>query len=110
MASVAAGQPLSQRAMAERFGLSRRKVGEELACQVDEFADVLAAQPRPGEGYLEQAAWLFRARAQATEIVLREWMLLPPESADGDDPDEDENDAPPGSGERPMVIDRDHPQ
>ena len=25
-ASVAAGQPLSQRAMAERFGLSRRKV------------------------------------------------------------------------------------
>jgi uncharacterized protein DUF2637 len=27
-ASVAAGQPLSQRAMAERFGLSRRKVGQ----------------------------------------------------------------------------------
>jgi len=60
---------------------------------------------------LEQAAWLFRARAQATEIVLRERVLLPPESADGDDPDEDEeNDALPGSGERPVVIDRDHPQ
>jgi len=86
-------------------------VGEELACQVDEFADELAAQPRPGEGYLEQAAWLFRARAQATEIVVRERVLLPPESADGDDPDEDEeNDALPGSGERPVVIDRDHPQ
>ena len=28
MASVAAGQPLSQRAMAERFGLSRRKVSQ----------------------------------------------------------------------------------
>jgi len=56
------------------------EVGEELACQVDEFADELAAQPRPGEGYLEQAAWLFRARAQATEIVLRERVLLPPES------------------------------
>jgi DNA-binding transcriptional regulator LsrR (DeoR family) len=27
-ASVAAGQPLSQRAMAERFGLSRRRVGQ----------------------------------------------------------------------------------
>ena len=27
-ASVAAGQPLSQRAMAERFGLSRRKVSQ----------------------------------------------------------------------------------
>ena len=32
-ASVAAGQPLSQRAMAERFGLSRRKVSQ-LAAQV----------------------------------------------------------------------------
>ena len=71
----------------------------------------MAAQPRPGEGYPEQAAWLFRARLQATEIVLRERVLLPPGSADGDDPDEDEeNDAPPGSGEWPMVIDRDHPQ
>jgi len=28
VASVAAGQPLSQRAMAERFGLSRRKVSQ----------------------------------------------------------------------------------
>ena len=27
-ASVAAGKPLSQRAMAERFGLSRRKVSQ----------------------------------------------------------------------------------
>ena len=27
-ASMAAGQPLSQRAMAERFGLSRRKVSQ----------------------------------------------------------------------------------
>jgi len=30
-ASVAAGQPLSQRAMAERFGLSRRKVSQLVA-------------------------------------------------------------------------------
>jgi hypothetical protein len=30
-ASVAAGQPLSQRAMAERFGLSRRRVGQLVA-------------------------------------------------------------------------------
>ena len=28
VASVAAGQPLSQRAMAERFGLSRRRVSQ----------------------------------------------------------------------------------
>ena len=31
--------------------------------------------------YLKQAAWLFRARVQATEIVLRERALLPQESA-----------------------------
>ncbi len=30
-ASVIAGQPLSQRAMAERFGLSRRRVGQLVA-------------------------------------------------------------------------------
>ena len=30
-ASVAAGQPLSQRAMAERFGVSRRKVSQLVA-------------------------------------------------------------------------------
>ena len=30
-ASVAAGAPLSQRAMAERFGLSRRRVGQLIA-------------------------------------------------------------------------------
>jgi DNA-binding transcriptional regulator LsrR (DeoR family) len=30
-ASVAAGQPLSQRAMAERFGLSRRRVSQLVA-------------------------------------------------------------------------------
>jgi len=30
-ASVAAGQPLSQRAIAERFGLSRRKVSQLIA-------------------------------------------------------------------------------
>ena len=65
--------------------------------QVDEFAGDLAGRARrPGEGYVEQAARLLRARAQATEIVLRERAFLPPTSADGDDPDE-ENDVPPGS-------------
>jgi hypothetical protein len=52
------------------------EVGEELAHQVDEFADELAGQARPGEGYLEQAARLLRARAQATEIVLAGTSLL----------------------------------
>jgi hypothetical protein len=83
------------------------EVGEELARQLDEFADEVVGQARPGEKCLEQVARLFRARAQATEIVLRERLLLLPGSADGESEGE-ENDVPPGSGERPMVVDRDH--
>jgi hypothetical protein len=49
------------------------------------------------------------ARAQAIEIVLRERVFLPPESAGGDDPDEEGDDeAPRRSGERPIVVDRNH--
>jgi hypothetical protein len=84
-------------------------LGEELTHQADDFADELAGQARPGEGYLARAGRLMAARAQAIEIVLRERVFLPPESADGDDPDEEEDDdAPPRSGERPMVMDRNH--
>jgi hypothetical protein len=83
-------------------------LGEELARQADEFADELAGQAGPGEGYLVQAGGLMAARAQAIEIVLRERVFLPPESADGDDPNKEEDDAPPRSGERPMVVDRNH--
>ena len=83
--------------------------GEELARQVDEFTDEMAAQAGPSEGYLVQAGRLMAARAQATEIVLRERVFLPPVSADGDDPHEEESDVPLGNGERPMVVDRNHP-
>ncbi len=82
-------------------------LGEELARHVDEFADELAGQAGPGEGYLVHAGRLMAARAQAIEILLRERDFLLPESADGDDPDE-EDDAPSRSGERPMVVDRNH--
>lgn len=75
---------------------------------MDEFADELAGKARPGEGYLKQAARLYRARAQATEIVLRERVFLPPTFPGGDE--HEEEDVSPGSGERPMVVDRDHPQ
>jgi hypothetical protein len=85
-------------------------LGAELARQVDEFADELAGQARPGRGYLAQAGRLMAVRAQAIEIVLRERVFLPPMSADGDDPDQEEEDMPPGSGERPVAVDRDHPQ
>ncbi len=40
--------------------------------------------------------------------VLRERVLLATVSADGEHEDQ-ENDMPPGSGERPMVVNRDHP-
>ena len=83
-------------------------VGEELARQVDEFAEELAGQARPGEGYLVQAGRLFAARAQAMEIVLRERVFLLATSADADGENE-EDDVPLGNWERPMVVDRHHP-
>ena len=86
-ASVAAGQPLSQRAMAERFGLSRRKVSQLVT-------EVTAASN----------GRLFAARAIAEELVLPQRVLPDPElAADNQDY------VPPESGERPMVVERDHP-
>jgi hypothetical protein len=41
-------------------------------------------------------------------MPLSQRVLLAPASADGDGQDK-EDDVPPGSGERPMVVDRDHP-
>ena len=86
-ASVAAGQPLSQRAMAERFGLSRRKVSQLVT-------EVTAASN----------GRLFAGRAIAEELVLPQRVLPDPElAADNQDY------VPPESGERPMVVERDHP-
>ena len=59
-ASVAAGQPLSQRAMAERFGLSRRRVSQ-LVTQVT----------------VEATAILPRARQHEHEAVRRAAVVVP---------------------------------
>jgi hypothetical protein len=119
-ASVAAGQPLSQRAMAERFGLPRRKVSQlvtqeiddpaaflaairqQLAGQVDELTDELAGDDRPGEGYLGKAGRLTAARHQAEEIIRHEHSPLTSD-------DEDDGDESASAGERPPVIGRTHP-
>ena len=86
-ASVAAGQSLSQRAMAERFGLSRRKVSQLVT-------EVTAASN----------GRLFAARAIAEELVLPQRVLPDPElAADNQDY------VPPGPGNGPMAVERDHP-
>ena len=49
-ASMAAGQPLSQRAMAERFGLSRRKVSQLITTIAVDSSEVSRAPSRTGGG------------------------------------------------------------
>jgi hypothetical protein len=66
-------------------------LGEVIAQRIDELADHLAGDDRPGEGYLAKVARLTAARDHAKERVLGEYLLLPP--------DED----------RPVVVDRSHP-
>jgi hypothetical protein len=82
----------------------------QFARQAGELADELG-DDRPGEGYLTKAGRLTAARYQAEEIIRHEYGPLP--SDDEDDGDEeahgDEDDGPIPAGERPMVVDRDHP-
>ena len=66
-----------------------------------ELAELLAGDDWPGEGYLAKAGRLFAARHQAEEIIRHEQGPLTPE----DDDDEE----PTVGGERPVVVDRDHP-
>jgi hypothetical protein len=60
------------------------ELGEEVAAQVEELADYLAGEDRPGEGYLDQVARLFTARMVAEEIVLPQ--RVKPEPEDGEEP------------------------
>jgi hypothetical protein len=69
-----------------------------------ELAELLAGDDPPGEGYLAKVGWLIAARHQAEEIISREYGPLT--SEDEDDGAEHE---PVAAGERPVVVDRDHP-
>jgi hypothetical protein len=81
-------------------------LGQETARQIDELAAELAGDDRPRQGYLEKAGRLAAAHSQAEEIILPQQVLLPPEAETNEDPEED---APAGSGDRPLIIDRSHP-
>ena len=82
-------------------------LGLETARQIDELATELAGDDQPGEGYLAKAGRLTAARSQAEEIILPQQVLLPPEPATSENPQD--NDQPPGITERPLIIDRSHP-
>jgi hypothetical protein len=77
-------------------------LGEQIARQIDELSDEIAGDDPPGEGYLAKVGRLTAARYQAEEIVMHDYGLLTLG-------DEDEGGEPAAAGERPVVVDRDHP-
>ena len=79
-------------------------VRRQLARRVDELTDDLAGDDTPGEGYLAKAGRLTAARYQAGEVISHEYGPLA--SEDGDDGDDELA----AAGQRPAVVDRDHPQ
>lgn len=59
------------------------ELGEEVAAQVEELADDLAGEDRPGEGYLERVARLFTARMVAEEVIVPQRVWPGPEDGGG---------------------------
>lgn len=80
-------------------------LGEEVARQIDELTDELMDEIGQSESYLAQVGRLFAARAIAEELVLLQRVLPDPELAADDDQDHVKAER----GERPMVVDRNHP-
>ena len=83
-------------------------LGQETARQIDELAANLAGNDQPGEGYLAKAGRLTAARSQAEEIILPQQILLAPEPEASEDLEKD--DPLPAGGDRPLIVDRSHPQ
>ncbi len=79
-------------------------LGEDVARQVENLTEELAGDGRPGEGYLVRVGRLNASRTQAEEIILPERVLLAPEPAASQDPQED--DQPLAGGQRPLVVNR----
>ena len=82
------------------------RIGQEAARQIDELTTELADESQPGEDYLTRAGRLTAARNQAEEIILPQQVLPPPEPGASEDPEEND---PPASTQRPLVIGRGHP-
>jgi hypothetical protein len=80
-------------------------LGEEVTRQIDDLTDELVGEIRQSDSYLDYAGRLFAARAIAEELILPQRVLPDPELAADDDQDY----VPSESGERPTVVDRDHP-
>jgi hypothetical protein len=79
-------------------------LGEGVARQIDDLTDELVGEIRQSDSYLAHVGRLFAARAIAEELVLPQRVLPDPElAADNQDY------APPESGERPIAVERDHP-
>lgn len=80
-------------------------VRREFAWQAADLAADLAGEDRPGEGYLAKAGRLTAARLMAEEILRHEYGSL--SSDDHGDCDEEGEES--RFGERPVVVDRNHP-
>ena len=82
-------------------------LGEGVARQIEDLTDVLVGEVQYGEGYLAQVGRLFAARILAEELILAQQLMPDPEPT-ADDQDADDG-IPMANGERPVVVDRDHP-
>ena len=82
-------------------------LGVEAAREIDELTDELVGEIRQSDSYLAHVGRLFAARAIAEELVLPQRVLPDPELAA--DVQEDQTNVKPERGERPMVMDRNHP-
>jgi hypothetical protein len=80
-------------------------LGEEVARQIDDLTDELVGEINQSDSYLAHVGRLFAARAIAEELILPQRVLPDPELAA-----DNQHDLPPESRERPIVVDRDHPQ
>ena len=78
-------------------------IARQFAQQAGELAGDLAGDDRPGEGYLAKAGRLIAVRLMAEEIIRHEYGPLTSDSH-GDRDDEESR-----FGERPIVVDRNHP-
>ncbi len=80
-------------------------LGEEVARQIDDLTDELVGEIKQSDSYLAHVGRLFAARAIAEELILPQRVLPEAELA----ADDDQKDVKPEHGERPMVVDRNHP-
>ena len=83
-------------------------LGEEVARQIDDLTDELVGEIKQSDSYLAHVGRLFAVRAFAEELILPQRVLPEAELAADDDQD-DQEDVKLECGERPVVVDRNHP-